>query len=254
VPAPDVREAMDSSGEALAGNGAADVSSPVPRVLDLLRTDSGVRSTVLGRFRALAVDELQDINTPQFELLRLLADGMEAVFCIGDPDQAIYGFRGSDRRLFFRFEEAAGAAAFTLRRNYRSAAAIVSAADGVISAERAPGLPALVPVRPHGAKVRVVACASPAGEARFIASEIRDLVGGVDSVSVEDARARGPGEYAFSEIAVLARTRAVRDALLPGLRDAGRAQSYQKNQTPMPRGTPGAHGLTVWRTFYRPSG
>jgi superfamily I DNA/RNA helicase len=38
---------------------------------------------------------------------------------------------------------------------------------------------------------------------------------------VDNARARAPGEYAFSEIAVLARTRAVRDSLLPGLRDAG---------------------------------
>ena len=39
----------------------------------------------------------------------------EAVLCIGDPDQAIYGFRGSDRKLFFRFAEATGARTFRLR-------------------------------------------------------------------------------------------------------------------------------------------
>jgi superfamily I DNA/RNA helicase len=175
----------------------------------------------MGRFRAMAVDELQDINRPQFDLLRLLAGRVDFVLCIGDPDQAIYGFRGSDRRLFFQFAQESATTDFTLRRNYRSAGAIVSAADAVISAERAHGVPALAPVRPQGAKVRIVRCDDPAEEGRFIASEIRDLVGGVDSVSVDAARARAPGEYAFSDIAVLARTRTVRDAFLPGLHDAG---------------------------------
>ena len=190
--------------------GAADVSSLVPRVLDLLRSNTGLLSALARRYRAIAVDELQDINRPQYELLRLLADGAEAVFCIGDPDQAIYGFRGSDRRLFFEFAATTGAASFTLRRNYRSAPAIVSAADAVISVERAPEVPVLTATRADGAKVRIITCDDPNEEGRFIASEIRDLVVGDDS-----------GEYAFSEIAVLVRTRAVRDSLLPSLRDAG---------------------------------
>ncbi|MGO9308552.1 MAG: UvrD-helicase domain-containing protein [Spirochaetia bacterium] len=201
--------------------GAADVSSLVPRALDALRADGPLLSTIRARYRAIAVDELQDINRPQFDLLRLLADGAEAVFCIGDPDQAIYGFRGSDRRLFFDFAGAAGTEAFTLRRNYRSTAAIVSAADGVISADGAREAPSLAAVRPAGAAVRVMTCEDPVHEGRVIASEIRVLVGGIDSVSVDDARTRVPGQYAFSEIAVLARTRAVRDSLLPGLREAG---------------------------------
>jgi superfamily I DNA/RNA helicase len=46
-------------------------------------------------------------------------------------------------------------------------------------------------------------------------------VGGVDSVSVDAARARGHGAYAFSDIAVLFRLRSVRDALLPALVAAG---------------------------------
>jgi superfamily I DNA/RNA helicase len=82
-------------------------------------------------------------------------------------------------------------------------------------------VPPLAAVRSLGARVRVFACDDPAGEARFIASEISDLVGGIDSVSVDKARAHTSGEYAFSEIAVLARTRAVRDAILPGLQAAG---------------------------------
>jgi uncharacterized protein (TIGR00375 family) len=220
-PDADILEVMRRYEHTLAGIGAADVSSLVPGLLDALRSNSGLLSAIQGRYRAIAVDELQDINKPQFELLRLLAESAEGVFCIGDPDQAIYGFRGSDRRLFFEFAGATGATAFPLLQNYRSAAAIVSAAGAVISVERAPGAPALSATRAHGTKVRIITCDDPAEEGRFIALEIRDLVGGVDSVSVDDARTRAPGGYAFSEIAVLARTRAVRDSLLPGLRNAG---------------------------------
>jgi superfamily I DNA/RNA helicase len=201
--------------------GAADISSLVPRTLALLLSNGGVLETIQKRYRAIAVDELQDIDRPQYDLLRLLADGAEAVLCIGDPDQSIYGFRGADRKLFFEFARVTGAETLALRRNYRSAPAIVSAADAVISVARDPGVPPLAAVRSLGARVRVFACDDPAGEARFIASEISDLVGGIDSVSVDKARAHTSGEYAFSEIAVLARTRAVRDAILPGLQAAG---------------------------------
>jgi uncharacterized protein (TIGR00375 family) len=205
----------------LTGIGAADVASLVPRALEALQANSTLLSSIQRRYRAIAVDELQDINKPQYELLSLLAEGAEAVFCIGDPDQAIYGFRGSDRELFHEFAEKAGTAAFTLRRNYRSTATIVCAADGVISADRAREVPALVAVRPAGAAVRIMRCDDPLEEGRTIAAEIRDLVGGVDSVSVDGARDRAPGQYAFSDIAVLTRTRAARDSLLPSLQDAG---------------------------------
>ena len=214
-------ELMRRYGLALEEIGAADVSSLVPRVVGLLQKDDGLLQTLRGRYRAIAVDELQDINRPQYDLLRLLADGAESVLGIGDPDQSIYGFRGSDRALFFEFARAAGAETFGLRRNYRSAPAIVAAADAVISAVRDGGAAALGPVRTLGTRVRIMTCGDPDEEARFIAAEIRDLVGGVDAISVDGARARTPGEYAFSEIAVLARTRAVRDALLPGLQEAG---------------------------------
>jgi DNA helicase-2/ATP-dependent DNA helicase PcrA len=204
-PDAELREAMRAYGEAAAGMGAADVSSLVHRAIEL---------PALPPFRAIAVDELQDINRPQYELLRRLCAEAVDVFCIGDPNQAIYGFRGSDRSLFFRFAREYGAETFLLGRNYRSAAEIVSAAESVISTR-------LTPVRPAGAGIRVVECEDPAEEGRLIASEIRDLVGGVDSVSVDGARSRAPGDYSFAEIAVLARTRAVRDALLPAFSDAG---------------------------------
>ncbi|MDR2478114.1 MAG: UvrD-helicase domain-containing protein [Treponema sp.] len=84
------------------------------------------------RFRSIFVDEYQDINFGQYVLLRLLAgEGDEApsLWVIGDPNQAIYGFRGSDRRFIDRFPlDFPGSRRFELARSFRCAAPIISAA------------------------------------------------------------------------------------------------------------------------------
>ena len=222
--------AMEVYQEALGRIGGADVSSLVSRLLVLLGEDAALRQELSARYRAIAVDELQDINRPQYELLLILCGTADAVLCIGDPDQAIYGFRGSDRKLFFDFAAATGARTFRLSRNYRSVETIVTAADAVMASCRAPWTPSppaegttthSKAVRGGGPLIRVARVADPGEEGRAIASAIRDLVGGVDSVSVDVARARGPGGYAFSDIAVLFRLRSVRDALLPALTAEG---------------------------------
>ena len=170
---PELAEVMRACDSALSGMGGVDISSLVTRVLALLRSDATVRERIVRQYRAIAVDELQDVNKPQVELLQLLCPGMEGVFCIGDPDQAIYGFRGSDRKYFFEFAAVTGARVFTLRRNYRSAASIVSSSDAVISLDRSAGIPPLVPVRPPGERIRIVPCSDPSDEGRYVASEVR---------------------------------------------------------------------------------
>jgi superfamily I DNA/RNA helicase len=76
-----------------------------------------------------------------------------------------------------------------------------------------------------GAAIRMYQAADPVEEGHLIASGIRELVGGVDSVSVDAVRTRRgttePASRSFSDIAVLFRTRSVRDALLPSLLRAG---------------------------------
>ncbi len=149
------------------------------------------------------------------------------MLCIGDPDQAIYGFRGADRSLFFSFRDEVGARTFTLPLNYRSVPAIVQAGAGIIGDRRAVPLPP-VAVRPGRDRVRVFAAGDPADEAGFIASAIDRLVGGVDSVAVDALRGAGGGR-SFADFAVLFRTRAVRDALLPGFERAGLPFTFRED-------------------------
>ena len=57
------------------------------------------------RFRYLLVDEFQDINPVQQRLIRIWSRPGRELFVIGDPDQAIYGFRGADPFCFERMAE-----------------------------------------------------------------------------------------------------------------------------------------------------
>ena len=80
----------------------------------------------------LLVDEFQDLNAAQYELVRLLAE-TATVFAIGDPDQAIYGFRGSRPAWFQRFVAEQEPEFHQLTTNYRSGANILRAAGAVIA-------------------------------------------------------------------------------------------------------------------------
>ncbi len=229
-PDDELRSIMAAYDGLLKRTGGVDVSSLVVRVLDILRADPDFLAELHGKYRLIAVDELQDINRPQAELLSLLCASDPLLLCIGDPDQAIYGFRGSDRSLFFRLLEDRGTRTFALATNYRSSATLVSAAAALIAAQRSTGIPALKASRPHGPPIQVFAARDPGEEGDYIASTIRDLVGGVDSVSVDAARTRSPGTRSFADIAVLFRTRAVRDALLPSLVRAGLPLTFRDNR------------------------
>ena len=109
----------------------------------LLRGAAGAGGgTAPSGFTHLLVDEFQDINPVQFRLIRAWSRGGESLFVIGDPDQAIYGFRGSDARCFDRLrEERPALGEITLFRNYRSAPPIIGAALPVLSRLRARPLP-----------------------------------------------------------------------------------------------------------------
>ena len=60
---------------------------------------------VLKGFAYLLVDEFQDISPLQYRLIQAWSGKGREVFIIGDPDQAIYGFRGADSKSFHRFQK-----------------------------------------------------------------------------------------------------------------------------------------------------
>lgn len=158
--------------------------------------------------RYLLVDEFQDINPIQYELLKLWNRGGKQLFVIGDPDQSIYGFRGSSSKCFEQLKnDNQELLEITLSANYRSAPEILEAALPVISNN--PGLERqLFSVIPKGPKVRLVTAQNLREEAAFAAKEIVRQVGGVDMLQAHEAAEEDREEKnrSFGDIAVLYRT------------------------------------------------
>ena len=85
--------------------GALDFDDLILLPVRLLEAHPDVLAAVQARYRWISVDEYQDVNQAQYQLLRLLTAGGANLCVIGDPDQAIYGFRGADRRYFLPFQQ-----------------------------------------------------------------------------------------------------------------------------------------------------
>jgi DNA helicase-2/ATP-dependent DNA helicase PcrA len=202
--------------KALAGAGAVDFDDLVGRTVRLLETDQAALVLARRRCRHLLVDEYQDINAAQYRLVRLLAPAERStnLCAVGDPDQAIYGFRGSDPGYFGRFaDDYAGARTITLARNYRSVASVVRLATAVI--ERAPDRASrpLQPGAAPGSKVMRQVLADERAEADFIAAEIEAQVAGTSFLSMDAGRAAPGHGLAFHQIAVLVRLSAQADVI-----------------------------------------
>jgi DNA helicase II / ATP-dependent DNA helicase PcrA len=218
--------------------GMVDLDDLVTLPTVLLAGDPALAAEYRSRWTDVFVDEYQDVDEQQYLMLRQLAAPGSRVCAIGDPDQAIYGFRGGDVGYFLRFQEDFGAAAAAvpgaapaarattsattratagattvrLSRSYRSAPTIVRAAMQLIRpGTLVPGRE-LIPARtdiPDGPVV-VHAVADEREEAEAIAAEVEKLLGGASFNAFDtravDVRDRTEHHLSFADFAVLYRT------------------------------------------------
>lgn len=159
-------------------------------------------------FPHLLVDEFQDINEVQYQLIRLWSQKGKSLFVIGDPDQSIYGFRGSQARCFERLQaDFPTYREIRLVQNYRSTPEILACALPVISHN--PGEERMLRAnRESGVPVRQMENPSDLSEGIAVAKEINQMVGGIDMLDAQAASQRQEREKArsFSDIALLYRT------------------------------------------------
>jgi len=219
---------------ALHDNVALDFDDLLLRTVRLLESRPEVLSAVHARYRWLSVDEYQDVNLAQVRLLRLLTAGGANLCVIGDPDQAIYGFRGADRSYFLAFQQDYPTARLLrLSDNYRSTQLILDAAVQVLAAQRAeqvPPLHAVAALAEFSEQVRLDThrAATDRAEAEYVVHQIEQMVGGTSYFSVDSGRLDGdpraePGgaERAFGDFAVLYRLGAQSRALIEAFDRSG---------------------------------
>jgi superfamily I DNA/RNA helicase len=170
---------------------------------DLLERHDDIADLWRARFSHIVADEFQDVDAQQYRLLRLIAGENGNLCVIGDPDQAIYGFRGADAGCFDRFlSDFPSASTMRLGRNYRSSGTIVRAATGFM------GAPDDGILRPEGPKIAVHVADDETAEAAFIVATIEALMGGHDMLAANrsDGRRMAAKALGFGDCAVLYRT------------------------------------------------
>jgi len=98
---------------------------------DLLTTMLEVLKKQNFKFKEILVDEYQDTNPLQGRLLDAFKP--KSLFCVGDYDQSIYAFNGSDIKIISTFSKRyKDSKVFTLKKNYRSTKPILDLATKVI--------------------------------------------------------------------------------------------------------------------------
>jgi DNA helicase-2/ATP-dependent DNA helicase PcrA len=175
-------------------------------------------------FSHILVDEFQDVNQAQYEWLKLLAFHRN-LMVVGDSDQSIYSFRGSQVGIFQRFQEDfPDVRLVRLEQNYRSSQNILAAAASVIANNRNPLTCKLWTDHDPGPPPRLAHVPDEAREAAFVVGEIERLLGGSSHYQLYRGRGSENGEeirYGFGDIAVLYRTHAQGRPLADALARSG---------------------------------
>ncbi|MFL5981822.1 MAG: ATP-dependent helicase [Gaiellaceae bacterium] len=173
--------------------GFVDFEDILERAVRMFDADAQALAAVRGRFRALTVDEYQDVNLLQQALLDRWLGSSDELCAVGDDYQSIYSFTGATPSYLLglprRFSHAA---VIRLEDNYRSSPQVLELANRIVpalgGAEKV-----LRATRPDGPEPALRQFGAPADEQRFVVEELRRLHG--DGVPYE-------------EIAVLGRTNA----------------------------------------------
>lgn len=145
--------------------------------LELLKTNEAVRSYYQNKFEHILVDEFQDTDKVQYEIIKILSKKHNNTVVVGDPDQSIYGFRGSRYENNDLFIKEFNAKTIVLDKNYRSTNNILRVANALIDNNQdRPGGKHLKSDYGDGASVTFYQANDDYDETYFVANEIRQLL------------------------------------------------------------------------------
>ncbi len=155
--------------------GAAEL---VGAALEAFGADPELLAAERARIRVLLVDDAQHLDPQAARLVRVLAGGTDLTVIAGDPNQAVFGYRGADPALLRPTD---GAVVITLTESHRCPPAVARAINGIARRLPGPAGPELQGVEGRPGTVRVQIAATPHAEAAVIADALRraHLVDGV---------------------------------------------------------------------------
>ncbi|MBW2121209.1 MAG: UvrD-helicase domain-containing protein [Deltaproteobacteria bacterium] len=195
--------------QALRESNMVDLDDLIARPVRLLEEDGEALGRLRERYRFVSIDEYQDINYAQYRLVRLLSPRGENLCAIGDPHQAIYGFRGADSRYFLRFkEDYPEAEIIRLEQNFRSSETILQASSVLLNQGPDPLGIRLWSGISGESFLSMLESPTDRAEAESIVHTIEELLGGTSHFSLDSGRVETSDDRrtrSFSDFAVLYR-------------------------------------------------
>ena len=142
--------------------------------LYLFRQHPDIRMKWQQRLEYIMIDEFQDIDEPQYQLMKVLCGYHSNLFIVGDPDQTIYTWRGANVRYLLDFDRAfPGVQTIMMMQNYRSTPQILAAANSLIEKNHDRMEKDLLPTLPEGEPVLCHHAENQEAEALWIAEQIK---------------------------------------------------------------------------------
>ncbi len=127
------------------------------------------------KYQYILIDEFQDINTLQYDIIRMLAKPQDNLFIVGDDDQSIYQFRGAKPEIMLNFcNDYPTAKTVLLNYNYRSQEEIVKTAQRLISHNKHRFSKEILAMKPKGLPIKVEKFATQGEEGERIVQLIRE--------------------------------------------------------------------------------
>jgi DNA helicase-2/ATP-dependent DNA helicase PcrA len=155
-------------------NSAMDFDDILVKSFEIISQNEDLSSYLKSKLKYILVDEYQDTNRIQYELLRLISKNN--VFFVGDPDQNIYSWRGTDIRNILNFTiDYPEGKIIKLEQNYRSTKFILKASDSVISRNSLRYEKNLWTENDMGSLIKIYQAYDEEDEARYISQKIIDL-------------------------------------------------------------------------------
>lgn len=155
-------------------NRKIDFDDMLAMTYDLFQARPDILKKWQEKFTYILIDEFQDINTVQYDVIRMLASPKNNLFVVGDDDQSIYQFRGARPEIMLHFpKDYPNAKQIILDVNYRSTKAIVRAATRIIRNNKNRFDKQIVTTNEQGNNVHVQEVRHPIEESKYVVREIQ---------------------------------------------------------------------------------
>jgi DNA helicase-2/ATP-dependent DNA helicase PcrA len=156
-------------------NDLVDFAGLLVKSYELLKNNQSLLDHYQKKFRHILVDEFQDTNRIQYQFIKILHNQNNHIFCVGDDDQSIYGWRGAKIENIQKIEnDFKPIKVIKLEQNYRSTGNILSASNAVIANNKNRLEKSLWTQSGDGELINVFNARSEIEESRFVVSEVEN--------------------------------------------------------------------------------